>query len=173
MALYSLVKDGNTGETPNTILHFFIRQHRKPRLAKEYMKGYSILPHTADIMIKARGKTYSRLFMNAARGWAEIAGAEGDGGKAFKVTLKLIDANYESLLIRFVNELNYTAVTKNAVIEGLKIRKLNADRLEAEIWGRRNVKDIVFLKEIKAATYHDLKVKRSGNTLNASITLDI
>ncbi|MEE8360453.1 MAG: archease, partial [Candidatus Omnitrophota bacterium] len=68
------------------------------------MKQYEIVEHTADIGVKAYGKTLQELFANAARGLFDII-ADLEGLKiSTSIKIKLEAPNIEELLIAWLDE---------------------------------------------------------------------
>jgi len=137
------------------------------------MKKYSILQHTADIGLSVNGKTLKEVFANAAFGFVELLGAKGNSGKPLKKHLHLKALDSVSLLVAFLNELNYISTVKKAVVEKVVINKVGKTMLTAELYGLKSVENISFLREIKAATYHNLAIIKTKYGLNTKILLDV
>ena len=138
------------------------------------MKRYEIIDHTADIGIKAYGKDLEELFGNAAYGMFDIA-ADLEGLKpSTSVKIKLEAPNYEELLINWLDELIYNFYTKGIIFSEFKIDKLDSQHIEAEAHGQHIGDNRSRLKtEIKAATFHELKIKESKEGYEVQIIFDI
>ena len=137
------------------------------------MKQFSFFPHTADIGMKVSAGTLKEVFINAASGLAQLSGPQGERGKPFKFNIKLKADGPEGLLISFLNELNYISVMKKALLGKIKITSMGKTFLKAEVSGLKNVEKLSFLREIKAATYHDILIKKTRTGLSAKITFDV
>ena len=139
-----------------------------------YMKRYEQFPHTADIGVRAFGKTHKELFENAAFAMFDII-ADLDGlkaGAAEAVTLNA--ANYEELLVSWLDELLYRFYTKQELYFKFKIDSLSDTALNATVTGRPIAANRNRLKtEIKAATYHDLNIKKSPAGYSVEVIFDV
>ncbi len=131
-----------------------------------------IINHTADIGIKVKGKTLEELFLNSAIGLYKIIGVKYNGNG------ELIEFNFfgdeiEDLLVKFLNELIYYVETKKL---GGEIEKIEIEKLEEgyKLNVRIKTKKIKSIeKEVKSATYHNLKVKKVRNGYTTIIIFDL
>ncbi len=127
------------------------------------MKKYDIIDHTADVGIKAYGKTLSEAFQNAGYGMFDIItdGSEIENTGQYDIELKADDL--EQLLVDFLSELLFLNSAKSLVFGFFKV-SLDEKRkkLSANVFGEK----FVFSKhkigeEIKAVTYHMLEIKKN------------
>ena len=122
------------------------------------MKRYEQIPHTADIAAKVYGRTMSELFQNAAYAMFDMIGdLEGlEFDTTVRVKTQAPDA--EGLLVSWLNELLYLAYSKQAMFSEFSITFLGENELQGEARGQ-GLKDYAkrIRREIKAATYHDLR----------------
>jgi len=125
------------------------------------MKTYEFIDHTADIGIKAYGKTLSEAFENAAKGMFSIItdNSEIENIGQYDITLSADDL--EQLLVDWLSELLYLHSAKNLVFGFFKIElDENKNKLSAKIFGEKlNMSKHKAGAEIKAVTYHILEVK--------------
>lgn len=138
------------------------------------MKRYEIIEHTADIGIKAYGKDLKDLFINAAYGMFDII-ADLEGLKpATSIKVELTAGNTEELLVAWLDELLYNFYTKNIIFADFKIIDLSDTSMKAEVFGKHIGDKKSRLKtEIKAATYHDLKIEEKSGTYEVQIIFDV
>lgn len=138
------------------------------------MKPYEIVEHTADIGIKVYGKTLGELFVNSARGLFDII-ADLDGIKiSTSIKIKLEADNPEELLVAWLDELIYNFYTKNIIFSEFKINKITDKSVEAEASGRHIGSKKSRLKtEVKAATYHGLKIEEDKKIYRVQIIFDV
>lgn len=138
------------------------------------MKRYEIIDHTADIGIKAYGKDMKELFRNAAYGMFNIV-ADLDGLKpSTSLKIKQTAPNYEELLINWLDELIYNFYTKQIIFSEFDIKELDDKHITAEIRGKHIGDKKSRLKaEIKAATFHELEIKKSGDGYEVQIIFDV
>jgi SHS2 domain-containing protein len=141
------------------------------------MKEFEILEHTADIGIAAYGKTKREVFINAAKGMFEIiAGKNKNLKENFYDKIKLEADNLEGLLFAWLNELLYIGETRMVILNKFQIKELSDFQIKAEIEGMKiNPPSVKIEKEIKAATYHRLEIKkdRESGLWRAQVIFDI
>ena len=141
------------------------------------MKEFEILEHTADIGIAAYGKTKREVFINAAKGMFEIiAGGTKNLKENFYDKIKLEADNLEGLLFAWLNELLYISETKLVILSKFKIKELSDFQIKAEVEGMKiNPPSVKIEKEIKAATYHHLEIKKDEESglWRAQVIFDI
>ena len=138
------------------------------------MKNYEIIEHTADIGIRVKAGELSLLFKEAALAMFDII-AEAQTLKSTtqqEINLKQEAGNLEELLVFWLNELLSLSATKELIFFDFKINRLENNLLEATAFGR-DVKDYRVNVEIKAATYHGLKVWQDGAIWKAEVIFDV
>jgi SHS2 domain-containing protein len=138
------------------------------------MKRYEQFPHTADIGVRVYGKDLKELFANAAFAMFDIiADLEGMKVSAAK-DIELKAANYEELLVAWLDELLYNFYTKWVIFSDFRIEELDEHHIKAKALGRSVGENKNRLKaEIKAATYHDLNIKKTADGYEVEIIFDI
>ena len=124
-------------------------------------QGFEILEHTADLRIKAWGKTKEELFKNALRGMAYVQKEEARIKKqesriTKKVQVKSTDMT--ALLIDFLSEVLTQSQINRVVFFDANFKAFSDTSLEAEIEG---IKVDEFDEDIKAVTYHEAEVKQN------------
>ena len=127
------------------------------------MKKYTLIDHTADIGIKAYGKSLSEAFENAAKGMFDIITDKSDIDSVGQYDIELSADDLEQLLVDFLSELLYLNSAKSLVFGFFKIDlDEKQKKLNAKVFGEK----FVFSKhkigtEIKAVTYHMLEIKKN------------
>jgi len=142
-------------------------------------KKYEIIEHTADVGLKVFGKTRVELFQNAALGmFFLITGCsrimkQGITKKNYKVECKAADL--EDLLVSWLSDLLYIHNTEYVILDDFVVKKLTEYNILAESKGIKIREFNVQIKnEIKAVTYHGLKVFRSkSGKWKATLIFDI
>jgi len=136
------------------------------------MRKYKILDHPADLRIQAFGDDLPEVFVNMALGMAsqQIKNIEEQkaGVQYEKIAVK--SDSLHSLLIDWLNEILYLGEINKKVYLSFKILNFSASKIEAEICGIPVEEKLI---EIKAATYHDLEIKKAGDHWEAIIVFDI
>lgn len=135
---------------------------------------YDIIEHTADIGIRAYGRTKKELFTNAATGMFEFIADLNNARTLKTLTLKIEADSIEELLISWLEELLYQFDTKKILFKRFIIEKLSCNKLTAKVSGERLApKRHILYREIKAVTYHELRVARVKTRWEASVIFDI
>jgi len=141
------------------------------------MKPYEIIEHTADVGLKVFGSTLKELFENAARGMFEII--SGRKIEASSKELKEIEItkqveNFEELLVDWLSEVLYISNKEEIVFGDFKILELNNDGVSGQAFGEKiNPQKTTFQTEIKAVTFHDLKIEESPKGFSCNIIFDV
>ncbi len=140
------------------------------------IKPYEIIEHTADVGIKANGATIKELFENAAKGMFGIIG----GGKEYqekiqkKIEIKKDAQSLEELLVHWLSELLYVFNKDQIVFSNFKIQELKKNRLISESSGEKiDLTDTDLQTEIKAVTFHDLKIEKDKQGFACTIIFDV
>jgi SHS2 domain-containing protein len=125
------------------------------------MKRYEIIDHTADIGIKAYGKTISEAFTNAAFAMFDIITNKSKIDNIGQYDIQLDAPDLEQLLIDWLSELLFLNSAKNLVFNKFNVT-IDKTHLSSSIFGElydesKHNKGT----EIKAVTYHMLKVHDS------------
>ena len=126
------------------------------------MKTYELIDHTADVGLKAYGKTLSEAFRNAAKGMFDIITDSSKIESVGQYDIKLEAPDLEQLLVDFLSELLFLNSAQNLVFGFFKVELNEKEKsLFARIFGEKfNISKHKIGAEIKAVTYHILEVKK-------------
>jgi len=127
------------------------------------MKKYDLIDHTADVGIKAYGKTLSEAFENAAKGMFDIITDNSEVESTGQYNIELKASDLEQLLVDFLSELLYLHSVNNIVFGFFKLDIDEANKsLKGTFYGEKfNLSKHKVGAEIKAVTYHMLEVKKN------------
>jgi SHS2 domain-containing protein len=124
------------------------------------MKTYELIDHTADVGIKAYGKTLSEAFENIAKGMFDIITNNSEIENIGQYNIELETNNLEQLLVDWLSELLFLNSANNLVFGFFKVdldEKNNT--LSAKVFGDKfDISKHKIGTEIKAVTYHMLEV---------------
>ena len=143
------------------------------------MKPYEIIEHTADVGLKANGATLKELFENAAKGMFEIIRGEDkvEGLKSNikrNIQVKKEVEGLEGLLVDWLSELLYIFNKDQIIFSNFKIQELEKNRLVAESSGKKiDPASATFQTEIKAVTFHNLKIEEAVDGFSCTIIFDV
>lgn len=123
--------------------------------------SYEFLDHTADLKIRASGDSFEQALSEAAKGlFAAIAGDSKitpDVTKEFTVKMH----KPEVLVHGFLTELLFTFATKHIIFSEFDMTLKEAMGYKLTVKAKGQVYDPKkhrLVKEVKAVTYHDMKV---------------
>ena len=125
------------------------------------MKTYDLVDHTADVGIKAYGKTLAEAFENAAKGMFDIITNYSEIENIGQYNIELETDNLEQLLVDWLSELLFLNSANNLVFSFFKVElDEKNNKLSAKVFGEKfNLSKHKIGSEIKAVTYHMLEVK--------------
>jgi len=137
-------------------------------------KNYEILEHTADIGIRVKGKNLAGLFRNAGLAVFDIIAERQPGKNTRQKTIPIRQTadNVEELFINWLNELLSLSATKELIFTDFHMDQLDERNLQARALGE-DFKRYRLNVEIKAATYHELKMKQASSGWQAEVILDV
>lgn len=124
------------------------------------MKTYELVDHTADVGIKAYGKTLSEAFENAAKGMFDIITDKSEIENIGQYDIELETDNLEQLLVDWLSELLFLNTANNIVFGFFKVElDEKKNKLSAKVFGEKfDLSKHKVGTEIKAVTYHILEV---------------
>jgi SHS2 domain-containing protein len=135
---------------------------------------FETFEHTADLGLRVRGETLDALFADAAAGLFSLIVPNLASVRAVeKIEINLPGEPSELLLFDWLNELLYTYEVRHLLLSRFEARVTPAG-LRAAAWGEpvdpaRHELD----HEVKAITYHGLKLERDGGGWLAEVIVDI
>ena len=139
---------------------------------------YRFIEHTADIAVEVSANTLEELFTISCHAWRDTALDSVDTSSTDEQIICVKAESCEALLIKFLSELNFLLYTKKWVfnsISRLEIKKENSSLiLNSEILGENYDETIHYLKEeIKAVTFHQMKIEKHEDIFKTLIVFDI
>ena len=146
------------------------------------MIDFEILPHTADIKIRAYGKTKKELFRNALIGMFQVihpiapeCSVKNDrvvcSALPERHEIELTASDEESLLVDFLSEALYLSDVYNQAYLDVIVHECTDRNISATLCGV-NVTGFEVV-EIKAVTYHELEIKQHNDVWQVDIVFDI
>ena len=135
---------------------------------------YEILEHTADVGLRVRAPDLPLLFAEAARALFSVIVANPEAVRPLrKIDLHVEAAARDDLLRDWLAELLYAFETRRLLLCEFDVR-LDESGLSATARGEPLDHDRHELStEVKAVTYHHLKVEPEGDGWVAEVILDI
>ncbi len=138
------------------------------------MKTYELIEHTADVGIKVKGSDLKELFRNAAAAMFDIIAEkkEPEIKKQAEIKIKQKADDLEELFVNWLNELLSLSATEELIFSDFQINKVDKNTLQALAIGE-DIKNYKVNTEIKAATYHQLKLEEAKTGWQAEVIFDV
>jgi SHS2 domain-containing protein len=138
------------------------------------VKPFEIIDHTADIGIIAYGADIKQVFANAALGLFNLMADLDNLKEDTKREIELSAEDVEVLLVEWLNELIYISDVEHIIFKRFEINELSNTQLRATCFGEKIKPGQHRLKrEIKAATYHMLRLNKENGSYKVQIIFDI
>ena len=134
---------------------------------------YRTIEHTADVGLEFEASNQADLFQTAGLAlFNEMVSGNSDA-QATPRSMEVSGIDLEDLLIRFLNELLYVFEEEQQVITDISVRMASERHVRADIRTvpfDPEVHEVI--EDIKAATYHQIRVKRN-RTWKATVIFDV
>jgi SHS2 domain-containing protein len=138
------------------------------------VKPFEIIDHTADIGIVAYGADIKQVFANAALGLFNLMADLDNLKEDVEREIELSAEDVEVLLVEWLNELIYISEVEHIIFKRFEINELSNTQLKATCFGEKIKPGQHRLKrEIKAATYHMLRLNKEDGSYKVQIIFDI
>jgi len=136
---------------------------------------FQILEHTADLRIRALGRSLPDLFAHMMRGMfsamkPQVQRKNANNNTNITRNIKIRASDREALLVDFLNEVLYLGDIEQELYGEVTFTKLSDTELEGELVGQKR-EEIVL--QIKAATHHGLTIEERNGMLEATMVFDI
>ncbi|MDT8317861.1 MAG: archease [bacterium] len=138
------------------------------------MTSYRLFEHTADLGIEFFADSLEGLFIASASGLFDVISGidEIKAEETFQINVEGIDM--EDLLINWLRELLYLHQVKRILLCQFHISQISDTRLLGSVRGESfDAKRHEIKKEIKAVTYHDIKVSEKKGRWTARVIFDL
>lgn len=137
---------------------------------------FEVVEHTADVGLRVTAESLEQLFAEAGRAVASLIIENPESiGLGRSVTIELEAEDVEGLFVDWLRELIYRFETEHLLLRDFSIhisdgnRRLRAEcRGELADWSRHLPGN-----ELKAVTYHQLRVAHTATGWQAEVIVDI
>ncbi|MDT7860802.1 MAG: archease [Saccharolobus sp.] len=139
------------------------------------MKAFEFFDHTADVGIRAYGKTLEEAFSNAALGVFEIITDTSKVEQKEQREIYINSYDLENLLYKWIEELLYYYDTELMLFSRFDIM-IDTDNmiLEGIAWGERfDEKKHERRTVVKAMTYHQMSIEKIDDMYIITFVVDI
>lgn len=135
---------------------------------------YELIDHTADIGIAVTAESMEALFETAAHAMFEQITDTRTLTGSMKTRLTITGIDREDLMINWLRELLFLWNGREYLLKQASIEKIADTGLTARVWYDsfdRQIHEI--FADIKAVTYHGIRVEKSDAGWKATIIFDV
>lgn len=138
------------------------------------MKKYTLISHTADIGIKLSANSLEELFKKTALAMFDIIAEKKKKSDTAEIEIPIGQQaeTLDELLVNWLNELLYLSQVKEVIFTDFSFKKFDEYSLQA-IAVAKDMKNYQLNVEIKAATYHELKIEKKASKWQTQIIFDV
>ena len=139
----------------------------------EAQRQYEVIDHTADLGLRVFAGTREELFSRAARAMFDQIADLNSIRVEVRRSLTVEASGWEELLVCFLSELLYLFTGEDMLLRKFTLKRMDDRHLEVEAGGEKFSASRHQLKtEIKAVTYHNLKIERRERGWQVEIIFD-
>lgn len=131
--------------------------------------GFQEVAHTADRALNLWAGRLDGLFVQAAAGMYYLLDIRLQKDSPIITKISLVETDPETMLVAFLSELLYYLEHDRAAFDQIQVQIENG-HLEAKLSGGRVIAQS---KEIKAVTFHNLKIEQNGDRFETTIVFDV
>ena len=130
--------------------------------------------HTGDAGILVRALDLRQLFERAAWGMFSIVTDMAAIRLVQEARIQVEANDLPALMLAWLSELNYQHVTEHQLFGKFEVRKMSDRMIVAEVSGEAiDANRHTIFTEIKAVTFHGLRLEESDNGWEAQIIFDL
>lgn len=136
--------------------------------------SFEILEHTADVGVRVYGGSFAELLKNAALALMSLIADRESVRTEEEVVFETEAETGEELLIKMLSEILYLHEVRKMVFADADLELTDGYKLRGRLKGEKtDFSRHELLHDIKAATYHNLKIERVDDRFMAEIIFDI
>jgi SHS2 domain-containing protein len=134
--------------------------------------GFRILPHTSEMVLEVGAPDWPSFYRAAAEGLLAVYGLRPGKSGIRKLRRSIQGESPEDTLVAWLAELIFLVGTKRMAPQKIEIPQAGPLALEAVVHAGP-ARELPLEREVKAATYHGLKVAAGRAGLKARLILDV
>ena len=132
--------------------------------------GFKELEHTADWAIQVWAPDLSTLFVKAAEGMNFLSEIQLEERKKIKRSVSFDSSELETLLVMFLEEILFFSEHHGIGFDRFEVKISDGYSLNSKLFGAKIIKST---KEIKAVTFHNMKVSQTESGFEVLIVFDV
>ncbi len=137
---------------------------------------YRFVEHTADVAASISAATLPRLFANASCALADLICDRRTVRPAGRLAVQVRGSGPEDLLVRWLSELLYLHESRGFVFARFVLDRVDRRTLTARGAAAGEPFDPSrhrLLREVKAVTYHQIRMRRAGGRWRVRVVFDV
>ncbi len=132
------------------------------------------IDHTGDAGILLRAENLRQLFERAAWGMFSVLTNVAEIRLVEEERIQVEASDLPALMLAWLSELNYRHVTEHRLFGKFEVSVISDQMVTAEVSGETiNLDRHTIFTEIKAVTFHGLRLEKSDNGWEAQIIFDL
>jgi len=138
--------------------------------------SHNFIDHTADIAVEVEADTIEELFLASAEAFKEAVVENDFRSESENYKLVLNFHSLETLLVNFLNELNFRLIIKRKIfnnINEIKVHQSGVNWYFECVLKESGVIEEKIKTEIKSVTYHQMEIKKENGKYSTRIVFDI
>lgn len=136
--------------------------------------GYEVLDHTADVRVRVYGETFEDFLKSAALALMDLITDRANVKPLKDIGFEVEAETGEELLIKMLGEILYINQVRDMVFHEVELQIIGEHKVKGKLKGEQFDPERHDLElDIKAATYHNLKIQRVNDRFIAEIVFDI
>ena len=138
------------------------------------MKRYKVLDHTADIGLIIYGQDLKGLFENAGKAFFHLITDLRKVRRRVEKRVRIGKESLDRLMVDWLSELLYLHDVDHLLLKEFKVESVGEDGLKAVVEGEPFQAGFHVIKtEVKAVTYHQIRVLKEDGNWRAQVILDL
>lgn len=130
--------------------------------------SFSFLDHTADIKIRIEAASIEKAFDEAAQALGSYLSSNARSKATKTIKIDIDGEDREALLYEFIDQIIYLAEQKKFIATGATV-KFSTDNVKGTLTG--HIADTI--KQLKAATYSEMKIERKKSKIIVEFVVDV
>jgi SHS2 domain-containing protein len=138
------------------------------------MKNYTLLDHTADIGVEVWGNTKEEALAATVEAMFDLIAANDSVAELEEKKIAVSGADTADMLINLLREALYLFHSKSWLCKTCEILEMEEEKITARLQGEPyDAKKHHLKMEIKAVTYHTLKIEKRDQGWRARVIFDV
>jgi len=137
------------------------------------MGDYQVIEHTADVGIRGHGNTLEEAFLQTTFGLLDITGTFRPDRVGELHSIEVTGRDLGAALVDWLSEVLYLQDSRDALIANVQVGSVTETTAKGSVTVAERGEEEEVGTPVKAITYHQLKVARSGNGWETQVFVDI